>query len=407
MKAGVIFKTKFVGSWGKAFKEYIEYIDRSEAVRGWAYHEGKMTAYGGFEDYTDYMANPEKSTGLFTEDKDEVTAEGKKELKDIFQSAQEKGSLMYQSIFSFDKEWLLRYGLIDEAGALRENKLREFTRASMAALLKKEGMEDFIWSASMHYNTKHFHIHIAMVCPNPSWEEGRGRCRRSDGGRLYQRGKLKQKSIEAAKSRFINLAIGSEKENAMINDIIRNRIVAGKKQKQLSKDMLKLGFEFNKLLKMLPHDMRMWRYNMAAISDCRGQIDHISNLFIDRYFKEDIRELEKILQEQSAKYRESYGDSRKADAFKTGAMKDLYERLGNSILAEARQIEKQRRLKTAAKKGYDERHVYHGSFMRLTNTYHSINQLRKILRKDLESVKNQAAYERLQKEAEYEQNLHR
>ncbi|WP_265411396.1 relaxase MobL, partial [Pseudomonas aeruginosa] len=100
-----------------------------------------------------------------------------------------------------ESQWLKENGLMDSQGKVMEPKLREYTRQSVACLQKAEGMESWVWSAAVHYNTKHVHIHIALADPYPSWQEGRGRCKRNKKtGALYQRGKLKPKTLEKTKA---------------------------------------------------------------------------------------------------------------------------------------------------------------------------------------------------------------
>lgn len=105
IKAGVVVINKFCPADSKAFSGYISYIDRSEAKRN-----EKLSEYNL---YNDYMDNPEKTTGLFTEDKTELTYKDKKILKETFRSAQDNGSLMWQTVISFDNRWLEKYGLYD------------------------------------------------------------------------------------------------------------------------------------------------------------------------------------------------------------------------------------------------------------------------------------------------------
>ena len=82
IKAGVIFKSRFCSPTKKTFGDYINYIDRDEAVRN--------DNLSKFSLYNDYMGNSEKTTGLFTENKDFLSQNEKKELKDIFKTAHKK-----------------------------------------------------------------------------------------------------------------------------------------------------------------------------------------------------------------------------------------------------------------------------------------------------------------------------
>ena len=95
INAGVVVVNQFCKNNSKLFSGYINYMERDEAVRS------KNTVE--FNIYNDYMGNPEKSTGLFTNEKDNLTHSEKRELKDVFQTAQDNESVMWQTVISFDK----------------------------------------------------------------------------------------------------------------------------------------------------------------------------------------------------------------------------------------------------------------------------------------------------------------
>lgn len=160
IKAGVVVINKFCPADSKAFSGYISYIDRSEAKRN-----EKLSEYNL---YNDYMDNPEKTTGLFTEDKTELTYKDKKILKETFRSAQDNGSLMWQTVISFDNRWLEKYGLYDAANDIvDERKLKEISSNAIKKMLVNEGLENAVWSGAIHYNTDNLHVHVAVVEPVP------------------------------------------------------------------------------------------------------------------------------------------------------------------------------------------------------------------------------------------------
>ena len=112
------------------------------------------------------MGNPEKSTGLFTNERDNLTHPEKRQLKDVFQTAQDNESVMWQTVISFDNRWLEQNGIYDsQKQILDEQKLKEVTRLAVNRLLKSEGLEHAVWSAGIHYNTDNLHVHIATVEP--------------------------------------------------------------------------------------------------------------------------------------------------------------------------------------------------------------------------------------------------
>lgn len=395
MSAGIILTTRFIPAGnaayqsGGGFSAYLEYMDRPEAARD------SHIQHDGFDQYMDYMGNPEKSKGLFSQDKDFFTDAEKQMLKSEFDRAQKKGSNLYQPIFSFETEWLKKNGLINEDDVLIENKMREYTRSAVAELLKKEGAENWIWTAAIHHNTDNYHIHISMVDPEPAWEENVGRCKRNkETGELYQRGKFKLGTIEKAKSTFVNLAIDSKEKNALINDIVRDRIVLGKKLTAFNEmHDVDLQNRFEELLDKLPEDMRLWRYNMNAMQPFRESIDDLSWMFIERYYKSDYDEFRLLLQELSEDYKESYGNSKMGTDFYDQKHEELFYRLGNAILNECRTVRKEQLQK--------QQHESVKTNTRIYSRYNSRRlffDLKNVFRKNIESLKNQAAYERFLEE---------
>lgn len=161
INAGCIVTTDFVTAGSKVFSGYIDYIDRETAVRN-----DNITKYSL---YTDYMDNPEKTTELFTAYSDRLSNDEKQLLKSLYEKAQDNGSPMWQTVISFDNQWLEKNGIYNsEDGFLDVKTLQEYTRSAMSKMLQQEGLETATWSAAIHYNTDNFHIHIATVEPIPT-----------------------------------------------------------------------------------------------------------------------------------------------------------------------------------------------------------------------------------------------
>ena len=163
INAGVVIRCKFIVPQSKIFSGYVNYMDRDEAIRN-----ENIDKYNGFQTY---MGNPEKSTGLFTDTQDTLTQEQSEHLKKIFDDAQNKGSLMWQMVISFDNRWLAENGLYDtDKKVLAEPKIRAAAREAIRTLQEKENLKDAVWSASIHFNTDNIHVHAAMVEPIPMRE---------------------------------------------------------------------------------------------------------------------------------------------------------------------------------------------------------------------------------------------
>lgn len=385
--AGIILAQKFVKSSAKSFKGFIEYIDRPEAVK-----LNDMKNYDIFGTYQDYMDEPENSSGLFTQDKDSLSLEEKEILKDVFSESQKRGSVLYQSVISFEDEWLKSVDIKDTFGRLNHDLIQEYTRATVNEVLKKEGMEGFVWSAAVHHNTKHTHIHISMVDPNPKWVEGKGRCYRNAEGELYQRGKWKRSTLDAAKRTFANKALHLEDVNKEINNIMRKRIILNAKERNLYNNFPEIKRSFNALLDSLPEDLRLWKYNMNAMQPFKNDIDNLSTMILNRFYENDINILKSILIDIDDRYKTTYGESKtRSSSFMENKINDLYYRLGNAILTECRNIEINRR-----------KHIQQQ--MKNTKAYSNfllnkgISNLRNVFYKNINSIKNQAIYERNRQE---------
>lgn len=301
-KGGLVFRTEYVVSSDKHFKGYIDYVNRSEAQRNYAYN--LYSAY-----VTDYMDNPLKqrfgersgrTSALFTESRDTLSIGEKNELKNKFEEAQKNQSLMWQPIFSFKNEFLTEYGFLDEkTGFLDEPRLRDATRIAMQELLKSEGMEESaLWTASIHYNTKHIHIHTAIVEPNPTRE-----IITTKDGEKERKGKFKINTIENTKSKFLNTLVDRSESYKKVNSIIRDNLVAGLKGfKSLYKNE-----KFLELYRSLPDDKRKWNYNMNALKPIRPKIDSITEDYLNAYNEEEYKNLCAELDKEVAFQNKAYG----------------------------------------------------------------------------------------------------
>ncbi len=357
IKAGVVVVTKFCRAGSSVFASYINYIDRKEAVRTENDYKYNL--------YQDYMSNPEKTTGLFTEFSDLKTDAEKKELKRVFEKAQENDSLMWQTVISFDNRWLEENGLYQSKDrVLDEERLKGITRSAVRKMLEKEGLQNAVWSAAVHYNTDNIHIHIASVEPHPmrekkayiQYEEKMVNGRMCKQPILDQNGKpvvkreykgtFKPKSIEACRRKVVNEIIREKENNLKINSIIRDSIVKQKREHPLAKDK-ELCSLFFKLYRDMPDCNRnMWNYNNPIMNPQKKQIDAISQKYIEKYHGAEYQEFLSLINAQAEKYKKAYGESSDRN-YTEGKLNDLYTRMGNAVLTEIRAFDKQQDIKTA------------------------------------------------------------
>lgn len=376
---GITMMTRFVQNSGAGFSDFLDYIGREEAVDPFAYSEY----------VSEYMDNPEKTYGLFTENRDSLSEGDREKMRECFAEAQDKGSLLWQSVLSFDNRWLSVNGIYNfKTETLDEEKMRECTRAAMRELFRRENMEGFIYAAAIHKNTDNIHVHIAIADPEPVWKEGAGRCYKNRKGELLQRGKFKNKSIEAVKSKFTSEVFRGQQENIKINEIMRGQILS--KQNDFSmKENIQLRSQFIKLAESLPDDLRLLKYNNNAMLAYRADIDRLSKQYVDKYYSEEMQELRELIRIQDERYRITYGKNAQGRSFAQNKEAELNERLGNSILSAIREY-KMRERQSGRKKGSSSRKTSPKSAY-----YPALRTIKKSLYKDIQSMKNQSAYEAL------------
>ena len=152
---GLVAVTKFVRPGSAVYASYINYMDRDEAVHGGEIHPD----YSAYSE--NYMGNPEKTTGLFSMDYDRLSEDTAQIYKQQFRQAQENGSLLWQTVLSFDNQWLEELGIYDPTSqTLDESRVQGMTRVFMKTLLDKEQLTLASWTAAVHYNTDNIHVHM-------------------------------------------------------------------------------------------------------------------------------------------------------------------------------------------------------------------------------------------------------
>ena len=374
---GVINKVKFITNGSSKFKNFIDYIDRSEATR--------KKNFDKYSAYNNYMGNPEKIGSLFTKDKHSLTEKEVKKLKKDFDKAQSNGSNMWQEVFSFDNEFLEANGLYDsENGALDEEKIQEATRRAMEELSKREGFKDLTWSASLHYNTDNIHVHIASVEINPSRE----------------RGKFKPRTLYNMKSSFVNSLLDKQKDLDKINSLIRDNLIQGKKEMSFKED-IEMRKMVKEIVKKLPSDKRQWHYNYNSMQEVRPLIDNLTKYYIETYKKDEFKELVDRLEKEDKFYKEVYGKRKvETTTYKDNKIQDLYTRMGNTILKEIKEYVKEEDLKSQKK--FENLQEKWERNKNIIITKQSISMMKKSLNNDINSMKNQREYEKLQSSIEYD-----
>lgn len=378
IKAGVVVVTEFCRSEGKTFSGYVSYIDREDSQR-----QEHLSQYNL---YNDYMDNIEKTTGIFTKEKFNLKTSDKRIVKECFKTAQDNGSLMWQTVISFDNSWLEQYGLYDsKTNILDEQKIKEIASGSIEKMLKNECLENAIWSAAIHYDTDNVHVHIAIVEQNPRrikkpykqyhyelnkdgkyiknvsgiflkankknnlnrWGIPFQRYDRKpllnpDGSEVWKDeyvGRFKGKSIELCKSHIVNSIVQQKEQNLLINKVLREQIIKNKQNNSLISDA-DLKDKFIEIHKSMPKkgNRGLWNYNNNAMKELRLKIDSLTDAYLEKYHKDEYLEMKVKLAEQSIIYKTAYGDTDRD--YKDNKIKDFYVRMGNAILKEIKEYDK-------------------------------------------------------------------
>lgn len=399
INAGVVLVTKFIRPKTTVYAGYIDYIDREDAIRN-NYSEK-------WNGYIDYMGNPEKTTGLFTANQDNLSPNEKKSLKKLFENAYENNNLMWQSVISFDNRWLKEQGLYDpESNQLDEAKMKELTRNCMDKMLTAECINDSaIWSASIHYNTQHIHIHVATTEPTISH-----RPIRDDG---EPKGVWAQSTLNAGKSVIVNQILLQQQENLLINNLIRNNIVGQKREQKIAYDK-DLRQAFLKIYNELPANKTYWNYNSVKLGNItRSDLDALSKLYIKKYCPDDYQQLLNAIHIQDERYKTAYGIGKSnQNSYADNKEKELYTRLGNAILKEMKEYDKE--INTHPNKNYihyqlnntmsnqlmADQDIKYG--MRTVGI--ALNRICKMAKKDIQSLKNQIEHEKLEQQTQFKQS---
>lgn len=374
INAGVVAVTKFCTANNDKFIGYIDYIDRDEATR-----KINITKFDIFDGYLEYMDNAEKTgmynkgheSDLFTKFNNKLSKEEKNILKEQYKKAQKSDSNMWQTVISFDNRYLEKNGIYNkEDNTINEKRLISIARNGITKMLAAEGLENAIWSASIHYNTDNIHIHVATaeVKPErerklyPQWERNEngkfikklnpktGKYEKvplidKNGKQIYKeefKGAFKARSIKLLKQSIVKELETDKSANIETNKLLRD-IVKSKANMELMQEPdfvngLKNIYAALKEKASLQKVYRNnWTYNRNALADLKPQIDDLSTLYIEKYHKDDFKALKLKLEDKESKYEESYGGY---NNYAENKINELYERLGNSILKELRNYDK-------------------------------------------------------------------
>lgn len=377
---GVVIKSKFkvpgTKKTSRRYTTYLDYINRPDA----------KDSREQFETYHDYMEDEMKSSGLFTREDDRLDDQKRRAVRDIFKHAQENGSILWQDVISFDNAWLLETAVLHD-DLVDEKRLIQATRNAVETMLQKEKMVHAYWTGAVHYNTDNIHVHVAIV----------------ETSHMRERGKRKPKSIELMKSKVINSLADRTREQEKLNAFIRDELVAHKRNRKIQTlpnrvllpDLVR---QFKDIYDQLPEDKLQWRYNMNGIQPLRESLDRLTDRYIDIYFKSEFQAFNEQLEQEVSFHRRSYGDTEKAERYRTTKRQDLYTRMGNAILSEMRDLSKEQ---TTVEGNGAPKHPVRRAFKQQKIFNESLYRIKRHMNDEFEHLKNQHAFEQLERDIEY------
>lgn len=342
---GIIMTGKFARPGSSAFQSYIDYMDREEAIRNEAYDsysaftnkEGTNATYEGDEEetlegYIRYMANPNKTSRLFSNDKHRLDENDVKEMKKQFTAAAKNGSAMWQDVFSFDNQWLVQHGYLDpKTNQLDEEKIHYAVRLAMTTMLEEEKMStSAVWTASIHYNTDNIHVHVATVEPYPT-RELKTFIDSETGEKVTEvKGYRSKKTIRKMKSSFANQLLGLQKERAQI-DSLKKIMIEGIRSEQGKKQLHEMSQNLIRVAEKLPPQKGYQKYGYAEKFGFKQELDKVIKQYISTNYPELFQEIIQKQTEIQVEEEAAFGEGRNSSENK---LNTLFTRLGNTILKE-------------------------------------------------------------------------
>lgn len=331
------------------FTKYVSYMTRKYALE-------KKSSLTSFEEKElkriDHSLNefetdeiPKEDTplsGVFTDKQNHIFDDDLKEISKEFSNGQKRGSIIFQDVISHDNAFLEELGLYNsKTDTLDERGLIHASRAMMKELMEKENLSDSAqWMASIHRNTKHIHIHFALVENRNTRDE---KVVKINGEEFVQpKGVRKQSTLDAMKQAYgrelRDYALGNERVKKLERKSeLRNEIVQEVKlETNYSKKELRL---LNEIYQELPEEKKRWVYgdkDKTKLSpELREKIDTLTESLMSesKAYKEY---LALIKEEQRMKTR-MFGQTTREDKDQlTNEIFTIKKRLGNSLLTELR-----------------------------------------------------------------------
>ena len=271
-------------------------------------------------DYVEYANNDTKSSGIF----DEYGKLDRTDIANLRKDLRETQSVIWSAVISFEekfgKKWCYNY---KQAQHILQTELPKFfTRAE----LKPENME---WFAGLHENTDNRHIHLVFFEKEP--------IRNVKGKKAFSIGKLPLGALEE-----IKLGIELCATDYVAREIkIRTDLTKSFREAQNEISSSKLKDMLIDLANDLPEQTPNF-YNSSGMEKLHSKIDTITDYIIYHSpetlsYKQDFDDIVKEKDDMINNYCYRNDYKLPAESVVEKMMRDLYRRLGNIIIQQAKQ----------------------------------------------------------------------
>lgn len=401
--AGIVLKNKFVSPGDKRYQAAIDYLDKDKSKR--------LNNLDKFFAFEQELTTKEaiRLTAIFDSRQDALNQERKGSLKQSFIEAREKNSPMWQTVFSFDNDYLKELGIyrMGEHNFLDEAALRNATRLAMSTMIEDMGLgQTAEWGAAIHFDTDNIHVHVMTVSNDPEAVLDKMTYK----GKEVFRAKIPPKAQRSMKSKFGNAIANRDPTLARISFLLRTELVSQSLEKGYGNN-LHVMRGLSQLLSTLSKDRRVWKYGNQAMVPFREQLDSLSREILVMNNPDSLKELDVLLTEQSNFFLKAYGEdavkTNNGKTYKDNQYEALYKNMGNALLKELSSLVARDEWKTKNQYTPEDIEKYIQKKRAPALTKKALNQLNMALNETKQDYLNELAYRReeFRKEQERKRQL--
>lgn len=314
----VIFSNSFTYNWHIGADDLLAYYERPAA-----FFPKSAQEHSPYYDMYDYMANNEKSDGVFTADSDLLSAAEIDKYREFEKVSQSEGCPKYVQVVSFDNTFLEENHIMIN-GVVDRSKLRNVFRQAMAALIESEPKfqnDNCYWTAAIHTNTDNIHIHSSLLEYHRTEDRQK---KYKDADMISVQAMNRLKSVVA--SRMIEKNDRTKEHTRIERELLLP---------SLKKSFTNTTEQMSELRRILPPEGG-WQYNRPKMKRYCPQIDAVVNNIISS--NDDLNKLfcryKQSLDSLADYYKEFYGKGEHDQylSYTANKLDDFYARAGNSLL---------------------------------------------------------------------------